>query len=244
MKQFIKKIFLSLAIIFSVAGTVNLMAPTPTYAADGDMNFGCRNFLGLTSWDCGLGPEGLGGIKDEESLKAGIIVILANVLTDMSVIAAYLVLGFVIYGGYLYIFSSGDPTKVQNGKKTILRASIGLTIVTLSNVILNAIRFAFLSNSTTFQDCRDSNTGALIQCIDPNSVITNALQWFVGTAGVVALVFVVIGGIGYVTSAGDATKLQKSKNTILYALIGLVIVAVAELFVSFISGIINGANPA
>ncbi len=46
-------------------------------------------------------------------------------------------------------------------------------------------------------------------------------------AGVVAVVVIIIGGIGYITSGGDSSKVTKAKNTIVFAVIGLVLVIVA-----------------
>ena len=195
----------------------------------------CRDsFLGLVSWDCDV------NIRDEESLKNGIWQIAANIAVDITIIAAYLVLGYVIYGGYLYIFSSGDPTKVASGKKTLTHAFIGLAIVMSAYLIMSTIRFALLGANGQF-NCdfmSESDTG----CIDANTLVTNAIQWFIGIAGVVALIFVVYGGISYTTSTGDPSKLQKAKQTIIYALIGLAIVALAEAITAFVSGMIRDAN--
>ena len=191
----------------------------------------CQGFLGLTSWDCGV------HIKDEDSLKGGIWQIVANVATDLTVIAAYLVLGYVIYGGYLYIFSAGDPGKVAGGKKTLTHAFIGLAIVMSAYIIMNAIRIALLGSSGVFANC------ATKQCVDTaGSLVTNAVQWVIGIAGTVAVIFVVYGGISYATSAGDPGKLQKAKQTIIYALIGLAIVGLAEMITAFVSGMIKDAN--
>lgn len=190
----------------------------------------CNYFLGLTSWNCGV------NIHDEESLKTGIWTIVANVATDITVIAAYLVLGYVIYGGYLYIFSSGDPGKVSAGKKTLTQAFIGLAIVMSANIIMNTIRFALLGSSRNLLNC------ATESCVDPGALVTNVIQWVIGIAGAVAAIFVVQGGIAYTTSAGDPGKLQKAKQTITYALIGLAIVALAELITAFVSGMIRNAG--
>ena len=61
-------------------------------------------------------------MHDKDSIKAGVWTIAANVLTDITVIASYLVLGYVIYGGYLYIFSAGDPGRTAAGRKTLAHA--------------------------------------------------------------------------------------------------------------------------
>ena len=73
-------------------------------------------------------------------------------------------------------------------------------------------------------------------------MVVNLIQWVVGIAGVVSAAFVVYGGITYTTSSGDAAKLQKAKNMIIYALIGLAIVALAEVITAFVSNMIREAN--
>lgn len=232
MKSLFKKLFVFGAVLLSVAITTNLNSPIPTYAS-------CRNFAGLTSWDCNVveidGGSG-GSQAKQDQLVNNIWIIASNVFADISVIAAYLVLGFVIYGGYLYIFSNGDVGKVANGKKTLTHAFIGLAIVMLSNVILNAIRVALVGNNAALSDCVSS------ECISASGLITNTVQWFIGIGGVVAAIFVVIGGIGYTTSAGDPGKLQKAKTTILYALIGLAIVGLAEVITAFVTNAIRNAE--
>ena len=55
------------------------------------------------------------------------------------------------------------------------------------------------------------------------SVIQNATSTAYGIIGIVSVVVVVIGGIKYMTSAGDPNKVQSAKNTIMYALIGLIV---------------------
>ena len=49
----------------------------------------------------------------------------------------------------------------------------------------------------------------------------------------VAVVIVIIGGVNYMTSSGEAEKVKKAKNTILYGLIGLVICVLAFAIVNF-----------
>lgn len=203
---------------------------TDSAAFSGRKGDACLGFLGLTSWDCGV------DIKDEETLKSGIWQIVANIATDITVIAAYLVLGYVIYGGYLYIFSSGDPGKVSAGKKTLTQAFIGLAIVMSAYLIMSTIRIVLLGGNKALTDCVTN------ECVDANTLITSTVQWFIGIAGVVSLIFVVYGGISYTTSAGEPNKLQKAKQIIMYALIGLAIVGLAEIITAFVSGMIRDAN--
>ena len=55
-----------------------------------------------------------------------------------------------------------------------------------------------------------------------------------GVIGFVAVVYIVIGGVQYATSAGDTGKITKAKNTIMYAVIGLVVALLAFAIVNFV----------
>lgn len=224
MKNFFKKILLLIGIVTAVSATFSFISPSNTYA---------RDFLGMPSWDDGLS---LNDMDNEDKLTANIVKIASNILTDISVIASYLVVGYVIYGGYLYMFSSGDPGKAAAGKKTLTHAFIGLAITISAYTIFSAIRIAFIGNNS-LGGCTVAN-----ECVTPETMVTNLIQWVAGIAGVVAAVFVVIGGWGYITSTGDPGKLQKAKTTILYALIGLAIVALTEVVTAFIASTVRSAN--
>lgn len=52
--------------------------------------------------------------------------------------------------------------------------------------------------------------------------------------GFVAVLMVIVGGFKYITSNGDSAAMSSARNTIVYALIGLVIVAVAQILVHFV----------
>lgn len=64
--------------------------------------------------------------------------------------------------------------------------------------------------------------------------IIGIINAVIGVLGVVAVVVIIIGGIGYMTSSGDAGKVKKAKDTILYGVIGLVIVVLAFAIVNFV----------
>lgn len=56
-------------------------------------------------------------------------------------------------------------------------------------------------------------------------------------AGVACVVFVIIGGFKYMLSQGDASEIKKAKDSILYALIGLIFVGAAFFIIQFVVGI-------
>jgi hypothetical protein len=66
--------------------------------------------------------------------------------------------------------------------------------------------------------------------------IINIFSWIVG---VIAVIMIIVGGLKYITSGGDSSNVSSAKNTILYALVGLVIVALAQFIVRFVLGQAN-----
>lgn len=83
--------------------------------------------------------------------------------------------------------------------------------------------------------CGSTNAGtAKIQ-----NIITDVINIFSVVVGIVAVIMIIVGGFKYITSGGDSGNITGAKNTILYAVIGLVIVALAQFFVQFILDKVN-----
>jgi hypothetical protein len=87
--------------------------------------------------------------------------------------------------------------------------------------------------------------------VDPNSVgvpvvplNNNALADILGivfiAVGGIAVLFLLIGAVRYVTSAGDQNNIKQAKDTILYAVIGIVISLSAFTIVQFTLGKLSG----
>lgn len=71
--------------------------------------------------------------------------------------------------------------------------------------------------------------------------VTGILNAIIGVLGLVCVVVIIMGGVNYMTSSGDAGKVKKAKDTILYGCIGLIVCVLAFAVVNFvISTIING----
>ena len=68
------------------------------------------------------------------------------------------------------------------------------------------------------------------------------LESVIGVGAVVAVAYIIVGGVKYMTAEGDAGKVKVAKNTILYALIGLVIAALAFALVNWAIDIINKSD--
>lgn len=66
--------------------------------------------------------------------------------------------------------------------------------------------------------------------------ISNVIDTIFFIAGTAAVIVLIIGGVGYIASTGDPTRITKAKNTILYAIVGLIIVILARAIVAFVVG--------
>jgi hypothetical protein len=60
--------------------------------------------------------------------------------------------------------------------------------------------------------------------------------------GGVSIIMIIIGGFKYITSGGDSSNVTGAKNTILYAIVGLIIVALAQIIVRFVLTTADTAN--
>lgn len=67
-----------------------------------------------------------------------------------------------------------------------------------------------------------------------NRLIKRIINLLSVIVGVVAVVMIIVGGLRYITSGGSDTSVTGAKNTILYAIIGLIIVALAQVLVRFV----------
>ncbi|HEY1074789.1 MAG TPA: hypothetical protein VGE59_03780 [Patescibacteria group bacterium] len=74
----------------------------------------------------------------------------------------------------------------------------------------------------------------IIQGPDLVSVLVGLLSWFLVIAGVVAFIYALYGGFLYLTAGGDSAATVKARNTIINAVIGIVIIFISYSLVRFI----------
>ncbi len=98
-------------------------------------------------------------------------------------------------------------------------------------------------NAATAQEQVCAGLGAVdggSGCGDPagSSSLSNTVASVINilsiVVGAVAVVMIVVGGLKYVSSQGDSSGVASAKNTIIYALVGLLIVALAQVMVHFV----------
>jgi hypothetical protein len=116
---------------------------------------------------------------------------------------------------------------------------LSLTLATLLSLFAMVPNLALADTSSAIKcgvngaagkDCSAAPSGT--SSLDSTAkTIINFLAILVGIAAIIMIIFA---GFKYITSAGDAEKIKSAKNTLVYAIVGLVLVALAETIVHFV----------
>ncbi len=79
----------------------------------------------------------------------------------------------------------------------------------------------------------DDVTGLEEGNLEPREAIANALQFVLNFLALIAVIYIVIAGIRLIVSQGEEEQREKAKQTILYVVIGLIVVLLAKVIVNF-----------
>src|SRR5688572_12289630 len=80
-------------------------------------------------------------------------------------------------------------------------------------------------------DCEAADKDSLL---GPNGLVTKIVQTLTLVVGSIALIMLVIAAIMYATSSGNPERAKTAWQTILYAIIGIIIALLAQLIVAFV----------
>lgn len=124
-------------------------------------------------------------------------------------------------------------------KKKILSYMIALGILCAPIALTTGIVYAAPIDEVKNGACDafgggDCSTDPETSKTKVNNIVKTIIDVFSWIIGVIAVIMVIFGGFKYITSGGDSSKVSSAKNTILYAVIGLVIVALAQTIVFFV----------
>jgi len=106
-------------------------------------------------------------------------------------------------------------------------------LLTLAAVSLLATpTFALAQGFTDAVPFQGTATGTLL------AAITSIINVLLTLAAVIAVIFVIIGGVRYITSQGDEDAALLAKNTIIYSILGVIVIALSAVIVNFLLGAI------
>ncbi len=124
---------------------------------------------------------------------------------------------------------------IKTIKKFITHLSVASLL--LVPVLVPAVAHADIAqNLCNGSDLTVTNTGTCDATSSGkvDTLLTNVINIFSIVVGVIAVIMIIIGGLQYITSGGESGKITGAKNTLLYAIIGLIIVALAQIIVKFV----------
>lgn len=211
----------------SLVLVVGVMAPPASAASGGRCSAGLLTFPAWYSYvNTGCDEVKITQLNDLWIIALNFVEILIQAV-------AYAAVGYLIWGGFKYIKSHGEPGAIQQAKSAIMNAVIGLAASLSAVAIVNFISAGIAGNTTTRFGLPRVSAGALQLDSIMNTVVFPI-------AGAVAVIFVIIGGYQYVTSNGNSSETTKARNTVLYSVVGLVVIIMAFAIVQLILGRFSG----
>ena len=89
------------------------------------------------------------------------------------------------------------------------------------------------AQSNTSSVCTDKDKGTNLA--DPNNgMIPKVANVIAAVGGIIAVVYIMINGLGYITSTGDGGKAAKSRDGLIYAAVGLAVIIVSRSLLALI----------
>lgn len=127
-------------------------------------------------------------------------------------------------------------------KKFIKQLIVAVVVVT--GIVTYLPASTALAIDVTDQACQgyaanDPNSPAICQASASNdigNIIQTVINILLFVVGAISVVMIIVGGIRYATSAGSADAVKAAKNTVLYAIVGLVVAFLAFAIVNWVLG--------
>ena len=146
------------------------------------------------------------GFNNVESFLSQIMTVIKQIIVSLSLV-------FIVIGAVMYVTSGGSSGQIENAKKCITAALVGLALGVAAPSLLKE-----LANVIGWGGASEV-AGALTL----SDIAIRVLNFLLGTLGIVALIMLVIGAMLYLTSAGDEDRIEQGKEIFKYSLIGVVI---------------------
>lgn len=109
-----------------------------------------------------------------------------------------------------------------------------LPMATTASMLVAARGYAQISKGI------ESTSGAVEDTATLDEIIERVVKVLLFIVGVAAVIMLIVGGIRYVVSGGDQQAVTNAKNTILYAIVGIIVAIVAYALVNFVFDQLTG----
>jgi|GEM_PF-1400545 len=138
-----------------------------------------------------------------------------NVLQNLRGIVALIAIVVIVIGGIWYMASFGNEEAMKRAKMIIATAVGGLALILAAP--------SFIKEILRILQDKPIGPGDVSQALTIQQILLSVLQFLLASAGIIALISMVTGGIMYMTSGGDEDRMKTGKKIFVYAIIGIVI---------------------
>lgn len=161
--------------------------------------------------------------------------ILNPLINILQTATSFLFIAIAIYSFYKMVTANGKDEAVSSAKNSIIYAIIGFILIRFAKTIVETTYWKI--NNT----CSASNiiTYSTWDCLDPAQLsgfaqmITTIINWANGLIGIVVIIMIIYAGAQVLLSAWDEDKLKKAKFSILFIAIGLLLLFMNYLILTF-----------
>jgi len=123
--------------------------------------------------------------------------------------------------------ASGDEKRVEKAKTTMTASIVGFALAVGAPMLLNEIYTIF---------GRDRSWPSLTL----REVVSAVLNLLLSIIGILAIITLVVGGIMYMTSAGEEDRINKAKSIVTYSIIGIAVALAGLVIVRAVATVITG----
>jgi hypothetical protein len=122
-----------------------------------------------------------------------------------------------------------------------------ISLIFVSVTFCVALSASIVFAQSPFQTlCSQSNADNSAVCTDsksstnpisgPNGIILDVANIIAFAAGVAAIIMIIVSGIRYITANGESNSISSAKNTLIYSIVGIVVIVSARAIIGFVIG--------
>jgi hypothetical protein len=205
--------------ILGIFTFVLLFIPLASFAAAGD--------------PCGFGGAGEGLCNPTAGFAATLPQFIENLLKIFGGAVGFQAILYVVFAGFKMVISQGDSEKLADAKNSLQWTLSGLVLIIISFSLVYAVS-EFIGAADVNPDVNNPNNTQVNNPINSPTFAAftgRILTQFLGVAGVIAMLMIVINGFRYMMAGGNDEQTESAKQGLQWAVIGLCVIALGYVIV-------------
>jgi Type IV secretion system pilin len=153
----------------------------------------------------------------------------------LEMLTAVFFIAMMFFAFYRMVTANGEEDKIKTAKMTIIYAVIGLIIVRLAKLLVEAV----YGNAKCTQVLGGIITVSGTNCVTTAkisataNIVVNIINWMNSFVGIAVVIMILYAGFTLFTSAGEEDKVKKAKRTIIYVAVGMAVLVMNYIILTF-----------